>query len=69
MNQMLNKTLALALVLLPFPCFQGAARAQDVGDLAPEISLEAAFGGLDAATMTLASLRGQVVVLDFWATW
>lgn len=36
-----------------------------VGRPAPEVTLSS----LDGATVKLSSLRGQVVVLDFWATW
>jgi thiol-disulfide isomerase/thioredoxin len=35
------------------------------GDLAPPISLP----GLDGSRSDLAALRGQVVLVDFWATW
>ncbi len=36
-----------------------------VGEASPEWSLQAA----DGSTVRLADLRGQVVVVDFWATW
>jgi thiol-disulfide isomerase/thioredoxin len=39
--------------------------AYPLGQLAPEVSLRSMDGG----TVSLASLRGNVVVLDFWATW
>jgi len=41
------------------------ARATAVGVLAPEISLP----NPDGVTVTLSSLRGQVVLVDFWAQW
>ena len=55
---------ALAAILL-----SALAHAQELGKPAPEIALEHAFQGPDAAKMTLNELRGQVVVLDYWATW
>ena len=36
-----------------------------IGDLAPAFSLQT----LDGKTLTRDSFKGQVVVLDFWATW
>ncbi len=43
----------------------GPARALSVGAVAPEIDL-ADLGG---HRITIASLRGQVVLIDFWASW
>jgi peroxiredoxin len=36
---------------------------------APEIALEAIYHKADGTLPTLSSLKGQIVVLDFWATW
>ena len=45
------------------------SHAQELGKPAPEIALEHAFQGPEAAKITLEELRGKVVVLDYWATW
>ena len=37
----------------------------DVGDVAPEISMKSP----DGKTISLSSLRGKVVLIDFWASW
>lgn len=41
------------------------ASAFPLGQPAPDLEIQA----LDGSVVSLASLRGQVVVLDFWATW
>jgi thiol-disulfide isomerase/thioredoxin len=43
----------------------GWYRAPGLPDQAPDFSLTA----LDGASVTLSSLKGQTVVLNFWATW
>ena len=43
----------------------GWLRAPDLPDQAPDFTLAA----LDGSTVTLSDLRGQTVVLNFWATW
>jgi peroxiredoxin len=52
---------ALALAAPPLAYAEGAA----VGEAAPEIVLKDAAG----KEQKLSSRRGEVVVLDFWATW
>lgn len=44
---------------------EGGLEAAFVGEQAPAFRVE----DLDGTTFDLAGLRGQVVVLDFWATW
>ncbi len=41
------------------------AKTLQVGDVAPDFRLKL----VDGSTVSLAELRGQVVVLNFWATW
>lgn len=56
---------ALALGLVTGLTRVPLAHAIDVGDVPPEINLTA----LDGTKISLASLRGKVVVVDFWASW
>jgi len=52
----------LAVVSLVAGCSPGGGRESR---LAPEFTLDRLSGG----TVSLADLRGQIVILDFWATW
>ncbi len=57
---------ACSLALAPISAQAGVS----VGDQAPEISAGAWYnlpGGM--SKVSLKSLKGQIVVLDFWATW
>lgn len=51
----------LSIVVLCFCSWSGAARAKRAPD--------PAFKSLDGHTRKLSALRGQVVVVNFWATW
>jgi thiol-disulfide isomerase/thioredoxin len=37
----------------------------NIGDMAPEIEMQ----GVDGKTIKLSSLRGKIVLIDFWASW
>lgn len=54
--------LAAILVLLGAPA---AAKEPKVGDKAPDFELTL----VDGSKVRLADLKGQVIVLNFWATW
>jgi peroxiredoxin len=57
---------AAALSVLLAPAARGAdASPPRIGGPAPALALV----DLDGAPLSLASLRGKVVVVDFWATW
>ena len=43
--------------------------AELVGNNAPEIKLEDLSGAPKGTEVSIESLRGKVIVLDFWATW
>jgi peroxiredoxin len=56
-------TAILAVLLVGLPV---AVAAVEVGHQAPQFTLPAIDGG---AQVSLATLRGSVVVVDFWASW
>lgn len=64
-----QRWLAVASVALAAVCGVGWVQQQDTrtlrGKKAPDLTLQM----LDGETFTLSELRGQVVVLDYWATW
>lgn len=62
MRRMIAIPLGLAL-LLATGCYHGS-RPRRVGDAAPDFSLQDSD-----RTVALSQFRGQVVILNFWATW
>lgn len=56
---------AALLLATALACASLSADAVGVGDAAPPLSLATAKG----ETVALESLRGQVVYVDFWASW
>ena len=56
---------ALAAAALLAMAFAAPVRALELGDEAPAFSAP----GLTGGTVSLASYRGKVVYLDFWASW
>lgn len=66
-NTPLHLCLGIALLgLLILGTAAGAApQALKIGDPVPPFSLQT----LDGKTLDIASLKGKVVLLDFWATW
>ncbi|HEX5761432.1 MAG TPA: TIGR03435 family protein [Thermoanaerobaculia bacterium] len=67
-------TKALTPLLLAFYLARSVAAADApkrvrVGDTAPPLAVEAVVQGGGPAELAPAALRGQAVVLEFWATW
>ncbi len=55
----------LVVALLAYALLAGPDRPPDIGDPVPDFQLVA----LDGSLMSLSSYRGQVVVLNFFASW
>ena len=67
MTRNANLKLRLGIVLLGLVALATAANAAPlkIGDPVPHFSLQT----LDGKTLDITSLKGKVVLLDFWATW
>jgi cytochrome c biogenesis protein CcmG/thiol:disulfide interchange protein DsbE len=57
---------ALLLALLVWKLAQGSGKEAEIGKPAPDFTLNRVDEG---GKLQLASLRGKVVVLNFWASW
>lgn len=60
---------ALLALFLTFATIGVACAAADKGSVAPEFGGKKFFNAPADAQITLANLRGKVVLIDFWATW
>ncbi len=58
------KLLQLVVISLVL-CFSGVVSAKSVNQKAPEITLP----GINGQTIKLSDFRGQVVMVNFWASW
>ncbi len=58
-------TQILAIVMIALAPVTAYASPPEVGDIAPNFQLTL----VDGSRVSLSELRGQVVVLNFWATW
>jgi thiol-disulfide isomerase/thioredoxin len=59
------RLLGLALMVVSLMATATVAKTPAEGDVAPPFELKL----VDGSTVTLESLRGNVIVLNFWATW
>jgi len=75
MSEMIRSRLRGAFVCACVMVFASRGSAQAMqkalvpGSMAPEIHLSKTYGKGTQAKISLSSLRGKVVVLEFWATW
>lgn len=60
------KKIVFLLVFFPFITFsQNSSIGLKIGDIAPELS----YNNPNNKEMSLSSLRGKLVLIDFWASW
>jgi peroxiredoxin len=57
--------IALFIIFATVSCFGQATIGTEIGDIAPEIKLP----DIDGNQIPLSSLRGKVVLINFWAAW
>lgn len=62
----MSRKLLLALLLAASPAAPAMAKPPKVGELAPDAEFTLAKTG---TKLRLSQLRGQVVVINYWATW
>src|SRR5688572_28674235 len=69
-NHVIRLVLALTVAALPNQVpSRGQVPAIKIGDPAPEIKLEKLLQAPLEADTAATSLKGKIVVLEFWATW
>ena len=67
MKKLVISTVVLCIVMMlaSFACKKGAAPSAVIGNRAPSFTIT----DIDGKKISLGSMSGKVVVLDFWATW
>ncbi|MFN8532217.1 MAG: TlpA disulfide reductase family protein [Dehalococcoidia bacterium] len=61
----MTRVLGLVITMLLLAACQGSNAAPVVGGAAPDFNL----GQLDGSPLSLSSLKGKPVLINFWATW
>ena len=70
MNRMRTWMPAMLLVATTLPASAAPPRAAEVApERATAVLAAHELKGLDGKTLPMASLKGEVVVINFWATW
>lgn len=65
MSNTMKNLLVFLILLLPLATTQAQNTSLSIGDTAPEIQAQT----LDGKPFQLSSLKGKIVLLDFWASW